>query len=250
MPRNRNFPVFLLLLFSIPTCALADANPTGDLRLERTVGNYLNNSDVPPVEPTSPSPIRPAEPFHLEALPIFHGDLLAKWHSVQRHVRAEHEALTRCRLKINECSEEENHFLAIVDDGLAHEGIARIGTINRDINLSIVPRNDREWSTPLETFANGSGDCKDYAIAKYAALREIGIAADDIHILIVRNRYLGAEHAVVAVRTEQKWLILDNRWLALVEDAMLPNFIPIFELGEDGVRQFEIRSATAGERVF
>ena len=30
------------------------------------------------------------------------------------------------------------------------------------------------WSAPLATFATGKGDCEDYAIAKYVALREAG----------------------------------------------------------------------------
>ena len=33
------------------------------------------------------------------------------------------------------------------------------------------------WSAPLATFATAKGDCEDYAIAKYVALREAGFPA-------------------------------------------------------------------------
>ena len=53
--------------------------------------------------------------------------------------------------------------------------------INRDINMAIRPTSDLaqwgvtdRWSAPLATLASGRGDCEDYAIAKYVALREAG----------------------------------------------------------------------------
>ena len=66
----------------------------------------------------------------------------------------------------------------------ARDGRARLGEINRAINLAIRPMSDLAqygeidvWSSPLVTFAHGAGDCEDYAIAKFVALRLAGIAA-------------------------------------------------------------------------
>lgn len=95
------------------------------------------------------------------------------------------------------------------------------------------------WSPPLETFSTGRGDCEDYAIAKYVALIEAGIAANDLKLVIVRNTAAGEDHAVVAVRLDGDWLILDNRWLRLVEDTELRQAIPLFVLDQAGVRKFE-----------
>ncbi len=75
------------------------------------------------------------------------------------------------------------------------------------------------WSAPLETFATKKGDCEDYAIAKYVALTEAGIAADDVKLIIIRNTAANEDHAVTAVRLDGAWIILDNRWLSLVEDT-------------------------------
>jgi predicted transglutaminase-like cysteine proteinase len=117
--------------------------------------------------------------------------------------------------------------------------------INRAINLAIRPMSDLaqwgvpdRWSAPLETFATGRGDCEDYAIAKYVALTAAGVAAQDVKLVIVRNSAAGEDHAVVAVRVDAKWIMLDNRWLTLVEDVEMPDVIPLFVLDSSGVRRF------------
>ena len=86
-------------------------------------------------------------------------------------------------------------FLAIVDEGRTRSGRARIGVINREINLAIVPTSDfvqwgvdDRWSPPLETFTTGRGDCEDYAIAKYVALTEAGVPPEDVKLVVVRDK--------------------------------------------------------------
>jgi predicted transglutaminase-like cysteine proteinase len=75
------------------------------------------------------------------------------------------------------------------------------------------------WSSPLVTFTSGQGDCEDYAIAKLVALRELGFADDDLRLLVVFERGAPALHAVAAVRFEGRWLVLDNRRLAMIDLA-------------------------------
>jgi predicted transglutaminase-like cysteine proteinase len=94
------------------------------------------------------------------------------------------------------------------------------------------------WSAPLETFTTRRGDCEDYAIAKYVALRAAGLAEADVKLVVVRNTAAGVDHAVVAVRLDDAWIILDNRWLPLVHDREMPRTTPLFVLDDNGVRQF------------
>jgi predicted transglutaminase-like cysteine proteinase len=124
-------------------------------------------------------------------------------------------------------------------------GRARIGIINRAINLAIRPMSDLaqwgvidRWSAPLVTLTTGRGDCEDYAIAKYVALTEAGVAAEDVKLVIVRDLAVGGEHAVVAARLDGHWFILDNRWLMLVEDNQIRQMVPLFVLDQTGVRKF------------
>ena len=87
------------------------------------------------------------------------------------------------------------------------------------------------WATPREFFAKG-GDCEDYALAKYAALRAAGFAQDDLRFLIVRLPHLQTDHAVLSVRHEGRWLILDNRRFAML-DAVHLDATPLFALREN-----------------
>ena len=48
----------------------------------------------------------------------------------------------------------------------------------------------------------------------------------------------GDDHAVVAARVDEKWIMLDNRWLTLVKDVAMPKTIPEFVLDDAGVREF------------
>ena len=65
----------------------------------------------------------------------------------------------------------------------------------------------------------GAGDCKDYAVAKYLALIEAGFPERDVKLVIVRDIAAHQDHAIVAVRINGGWFLLDNRWLALIQDS-------------------------------
>ena len=192
--------------------------------------------------------------FRFNILPVKGGDVLVKWNGVKAAMRAESEVFARCRQNMNACPKGAKSFLAIVDEGRGLSGRARIGVINRAINMAIEPVSDMvqwgvpdRWSAPLETFTTGKGDCEDYAIAKYVALGEAGIAADDIKLMIVRNTAANEDHAVTAVRLDGAWIILDNRWLKMVEDTAMSQAVPLFSLGSEGVRRF-LPDVLVGER--
>jgi len=137
------------------------------------------------------------------------------------------------------------NFLAIVDSARAREGRARLGEINRAINLKIRPMSDLVlygeedvWRPPLATLAVGAGDCEDYAIAKFVALQEAGVSAVDLRIVILRDDIWEEDHAVVAARLDGNWLMLDNRHMAMAEDNQVRKYYrPIFLIDHNGVRR-------------
>ena len=183
--------------------------------------------------------------FRFNILPVKGGDVLTKWNRVKADMRAESEVFARCRANMDSCPVAAKNFLAIVDQGRALTGRARIGVINRAINMAIEPMSDMaqwgvpdKWSAPLETFTTHKGDCDDYAIAKYVALIEAGIAADDVKLMIVHNTAAHEDHAVTAARLDGAWIILDNRWLKLVEDKAMPEAVPLFALDSEGARRY------------
>jgi predicted transglutaminase-like cysteine proteinase len=192
-----------------------------------------------------------SEPFGLDAIPIALGDVPTKWRNVEVDIRGDIEILAHCREHAQSCPPEARRFLAIVDEGRARDGRARIGVINRAINLAIQPMSDfaqwgvaDHWSSPLETFSTGHGDCEDYAIAKYVALVEAGIAEQDVKLLLERDLATNQVHAVVATRLNGDWIVLDNRSFALARDIELlrivppRRLVPLFELDHERVKEF------------
>jgi predicted transglutaminase-like cysteine proteinase len=189
----------------------------------------------------------PAEPFGLFATRLSGGGLLAKWLGVQRRLDDERVQLALCEGDRDGCvSPAALRFLAIVDAAKARDGRARLGEINRAINLAIRPMSDLAqygeidvWSSPLATLARGAGDCEDYAIAKFVALQLAGVAPDDLRIVIMRDIIRGEDHAVATARLDGRWLTLDNRRMVMVEDAEIRNYQPIFVIDRDGVKRYE-----------
>ena len=209
------------------------------------------------VRPAIHSPVL-AEPFGLNTEQVAAGEVLTKWNGVEADIRAENDILELCRTSPERCPAAARSFLAIVAQGRAQTGRARIGIINRAINLAIRPMSDLaqwgvldRWSAPLETLTTGRGDCEDYAIAKYVALIQAGIAAEDVRFVIVHDLAVDENHAVVATRLNGDWIILDNRWLTLVKDSEMPRMVPLFALDQTGVRLFlpmtapDVRRASA-----
>ena len=187
-----------------------------------------------------------AEPFGLFASPLSEGGLREKWLDVERQLDDERVQLALCDGDRERCvSPAALRFLAIVDNAKALEGRARLGEINRAINLAIRPMSDLAqygaidvWSSPLVTFAHGAGDCEDYAIAKFVALRHAGIEAGDLRIIVMRDTIRGEDHAVAAAKLDGHWLMLDNRRMAMVEDANIRNYRPTFVIDQTGVMQY------------
>lgn len=187
----------------------------------------------------------PSEPFSSATMPWFSGDVFDKWQNVEAQVRAESDVLARCREAMTDCPPAAQKFLAIVGAGRAQTGRARIGTINRAINMAIQPMSDLKqwgvadhWSAPLETFTTGHGDCEDYAIAKFVALIAAGMAPEDVKLVVVHDKISDDGHAVAAARVDGRWLVLDNRWLALAEDSEMHRMTPLFVIDHTGVRTY------------
>jgi predicted transglutaminase-like cysteine proteinase len=189
---------------------------------------------------------RSAEPFGLYTTPVSWGAVLEKWTGVEHRLDDERVQLALCDGDPDRCvSPAALQFLAIVDTAKVRDGRARLGEINRAINLAIRPMSDLAqygeidvWSSPLVTFAHGAGDCEDYAIAKFVALRQAGISPDDLRIVIMRDTIHGEDHAVAVARLDGHWLTLDNRRMAMVEDVDVRNYRPLFVIDQYGVMQY------------
>jgi predicted transglutaminase-like cysteine proteinase len=198
-----------------------------------------------------------ASPGHADDRPfpslLPQSSLAMKWQSAQRLMSEDRARLLACRAEPWMCGDGESRLEAIVALGRGRAGRARIGEINRAVNLAIRPVSDERrfgvmdrWSGPLETIGAGEGDCEDYAIVKLLALHETGIERNDLRLVIVQDRVTQTDHAVAAVRLDGRWLLLDNRFLALV-DLEQTHYRVLAQLGPDpdGLHYAAIDAAVA-----
>jgi predicted transglutaminase-like cysteine proteinase len=186
---------------------------------------------------------QPARPlFGMQIAPAM-GNVSSKWHAVEAEIEQEEVVLAGCHTD-QACPAVARDLLNIAAQGADRTGRARVGWINRAVNLAIIPTSDEaqwgvpdHWSPPFETLQTHRGDCEDYAIVKYAALREAGFSRDDLKIVILHDVMSSEDHAVLAARVDGAWLILDNRTLALARDTDMIKAQPKFVLDQSGAHR-------------
>jgi predicted transglutaminase-like cysteine proteinase len=87
------------------------------------------------------------------------------------------------------------------------------------------------WATPAE-FMKNSGDCEDYAIIKYYALKQLGIDPDSMRIVVLTDVIRNLAHAVLAVYHEGDAYILDNLSNLVLPHTRLTHYRPQFSVNE------------------
>lgn len=85
------------------------------------------------------------------------------------------------------------------------------------------------WATPVEFLARG-GDCEDYAIAKYTALRTLGVPEERLRVAIVHDKQKNIPHAVLVVYTDEGTYILDNQNSSMLDGDGPGRYRPIFSI--------------------
>ncbi len=105
------------------------------------------------------------EPFASFGLHFADGPLAQIWQDVKLRILIDMASLALCAAQEASCSPAARALRNIVDEARNHDGLARIGFINRAINLAIKPTIDPlVWQSALATLSAGAGDCKDYPL--------------------------------------------------------------------------------------
>jgi predicted transglutaminase-like cysteine proteinase len=181
----------------------------------------------------------PDEPFGLSTVTVPAQDpWRTLWTRLEAEIEADRMIVARCRPEPASCnSVAAQRFIALVDRGAPYQGLDRIRHVNRAVNLTLRPRAQGTWTSPLAALALGEGDCKQHAVLKYAVMLDAGFEADDVR-LIVGSLPPSGGHAVVAVRSTGRWFILDNRSLDVTPSEAFVDFTPHHVLDHRGVRRF------------
>lgn len=196
-------------------------------------------------------------PFGMGAFAAPEGVTKDKWRKIKADILAELPKLTKCKTNLDGCTSSSRKFEDIVKEAESLDALAKIAFINAVINALIDYEPDRsqwgvadQWTAPFVNkkgaFETGHGDCEDYALAKYVALRQAGVRSEDVRVVLVHDYAVRVDHAILAVRHDKHWLILDNRWDKLVEDKELTQFKPLAVVDAGGVtvlaKQFTLSS--------
>ncbi len=100
------------------------------------------------------------------------------------------------------------------------------------------------WAYPAEFIRKNGGDCEDYALAKYLALRRLGVPDKDLRLVLVKDLQRGSDHAVLAVSEGGRILILDN--LSRPKDLIMPQdklgkiYSPMLAINNSAVWNFSL----------
>lgn len=94
------------------------------------------------------------------------------------------------------------------------------------------------WASPAEMLASNGGDCEDFSIAKYFALKEIGVPIARLRITYVKATRINQAHMVLAYYPgpDTEPLILDNLEDQIRPASQRPDLIPVYHFNDDDVQ--------------
>ncbi|MGI9489376.1 MAG: transglutaminase-like cysteine peptidase [Geminicoccaceae bacterium] len=104
------------------------------------------------------------------------------------------------------------------------------------------------WASPAEFFSR-SGDCEDYAIAKYVTLRQMGFSADQLRLVVVKDLNQNLAHAVLAAYVDGDVFILDNVNSKVRSQADVTEYAPYYSVNEQARWAHAAAPAAASAKV-
>ena len=112
-----------------------------------------------------------------------------------------------------------------------------------DDDFSVWGQSDY-WATPLESMAQGRGDCEDFTIAKYFSLLALGVPVNKLRLVYVRAKLRGVDgmlqqqaHMVLAYYPQPNAdpLVLDNLNKQILPASRRSDLSPVFSFNSAGL---------------
>lgn len=159
-------------------------------------------------------------------------NMFPKWRDALRRFQTELKTCTGSACK----TDEWQSFLDKIHSLSPEE---QIRAVNREMNDKPYVTDPVNWhmadywATPLQ-FLRKDGDCEDYAISKYMALRALGFPVNDMRIVVLQDTNLGIPHAVLVVFHKGKALVLDNQVSGIVPADRIHHYQPFYSINEEG----------------
>ena len=165
---------------------------------------------------------------------------LANWNNAKRKLSAEAASYKACDAGQASCPPQLREWRSKLGQWRGLSAKAKLILVNRFANAAISYTDDRKafhsrdyWATPLESL-KGRGDCEDYVLLKYASLRSLGFAEDQLRIVIVNDLKAGLGHAILSVKINTETFILDSQDNRVLRHDSIQRYAPIYSINAKG----------------
>jgi predicted transglutaminase-like cysteine proteinase len=135
---------------------------------------------------------------------------------------------------------------AMIEKNRTQPDLIKLERANIFVNDRVSYASDRDiwgvedyWTTPLEVFGKGRGDCEDYAIAKYVSLLLMDVPVQRLRLVYARAR-MGSQTVAHLVLSYYETPMSDPLILDNLVDAILPakrrtDLFPVFSFNHEGL---------------
>lgn len=185
---------------------------------------------------------------------------LGEWRRVQSAMRVEQKTYDDCDAGGKGCPAHLRDWRGKLKIWSAADPSAQLSLVNSWVNRRIRYAEDSNafgakdfWASPAISL-KGRGDCEDYAIAKYASLKALGVSEDRMRIVIVKDTRKKIGHAVLSVKMPADIYILDNQNAEPILHQRISHYAPVYSINAGGrwiniaTRQIKSQYANAYEK--
>jgi predicted transglutaminase-like cysteine proteinase len=162
---------------------------------------------------------------------------LPNWTRVMATAESQTEGFYTCDASKEACSSAALSWQKIIRQGLGLAAMEQLKAVNSYFNrwpysldIDVYGVSDY-WATPGE-FLKLSGDCEDYSITKYYALRKLGFAIDDMRIVLLKDNIRNISHAILAVNLDGQSYVLDNVSDLVLSHLKYEHYVPQYSVNE------------------
>lgn len=128
-------------------------------------------------------------------------------------------------------------WIVFLDRLKGKDQLTKIKAVNKFMNRSKYIQDNKNWgikdywASPGE-FLSKFGDCEDYSIAKYMALKYLGLDPAKMRIVAVKDLNLKIGHAILAVYHKDRIVILDNQIKIVADSRKIRHYQPVYSINE------------------
>jgi len=162
---------------------------------------------------------------------------LPNWSRVMASAEGQVAAMSSCGGSGPACSSAALSWQKIITQTRPLDTFTQLKQVNTYFNrwpyrldIDVYGASDY-WATPRE-FLQLSGDCEDYSITKYYALRAVGFDANNLRIVLLKDTIRNISHAVLAAKLEDETYILDNLSDLVLPHGKYEHYVPQFSVNE------------------